>query len=146
VTPPAQIEVTRVRVTRVRVTIETPRGSFLKWRADGALDYVSPLPCPFNYGCVAGELGGDGDPLDAVVLGPALAAGEVVEVDVHGVVRFLDAGRVDDKLVCAHAPLTATQRRGVLVFFALYGRAKQALNRVRGRQGATRLLGWASER
>lgn len=128
---------------RVRVTVETPRGTFVKWRADGSVDYVSPLPCPFNYGCVEALSGGDGDPLDAVVLGPTLAAGARVEVAVHGVVRFLDAGCVDDKLVCGDAPPTDAQRRSVLAFFALYARIKRVLHRLRREPGETRLLGWA---
>ncbi|MEZ4235120.1 MAG: inorganic diphosphatase [Myxococcota bacterium] len=127
---------------RVRVRIETPRGSFLKRGSDGAVDFVSPVPCPFDYGSVVGEAGGDGDPLDALVLGTRLAAGDVVEVPVRAVVRFLDAGAVDDKLVCSEAPPSALQRRAVLLFFEAYARIKRAANLARRRPGETRVLGW----
>ncbi len=59
----------------VEVVIEIPRGSFLKRGSTGCVDFVSPFPCPFNYGSVRQYIGGEGDYLDAVVLGPRLAAG-----------------------------------------------------------------------
>lgn len=34
----------------VEVVIEIPRGSFLKRGSTGHIDFISPLPCPFNYG------------------------------------------------------------------------------------------------
>ena len=36
----------------VEVVIEIPRWSFLKRGSSGRIDFVSPLPCPFNYGAV----------------------------------------------------------------------------------------------
>jgi inorganic pyrophosphatase len=52
------------------------------------------------------ELGGDGDPLDVLVLGPALPRGTVVAVRVLGAIRLTDAGAKDDKLVAVvpHSP------------------------------------------
>jgi inorganic pyrophosphatase len=57
------------------VVIEVPLGSFIKRRDDGRVDFVSPVPCPFNYGSVPDTLSGDGDRVDAVVLGPRLPRG-----------------------------------------------------------------------
>jgi inorganic pyrophosphatase len=34
----------------VDVVIEVPRGSFIKRGSTGHVDFISPLPCPFNYG------------------------------------------------------------------------------------------------
>ncbi|MEQ1568823.1 MAG: inorganic diphosphatase [Myxococcota bacterium] len=127
---------------QVTVVIEVPRGGWVKRGADGGVDYVSPVPCPFNYGSVVGHAGADGDPLDAVVLGPSLAHGDTVTVPVRAVVRFVDAGEVDDKLVCAAAPLRPADRVLVTGFFVAYGRAKAVAHRLRGRPGATRYLGW----
>jgi hypothetical protein len=31
------------------VVIEVPRGSFVKRGSSGSIDFISPLPCPFNY-------------------------------------------------------------------------------------------------
>lgn len=125
----------------VTVLVEVPRGGFVKPAADGSVDYRSPLPSPFNYGSVPGRVGGDGDPLDALVLGPRLAAGTEVETRAWAVVRFVDAGRTDDKLVCGAAAPGAIERLAVEWFFRGYAIAKGALNRLRGRPGPTRYLG-----
>ena len=37
---------------QVEVCIEIPRGSFIKRGSSGELDFVSPFPCPFNYGSI----------------------------------------------------------------------------------------------
>lgn len=123
----------------VEVSIDAPRGTFVKRRADGRVDFVSPIPTPFNYGDVPGEWGGDGDPLDALVVGARLPRGHLGRWRVVGVVAFLDGGLVDDKLVCGDAgPLT---RRAVEAFFTVYAVAKRALRRARGGAGETRYLG-----
>lgn len=124
------------------VLVEVPRGGFVKRRADGTVDYVSPLPCPFDYGCVPDRMGGDGDPLDAVLLGGRRRRGDRVSAEVRATVRFLDAGEVDDKLVCSPTPPTRTQRWLVEGFFRAYAVAKGVLNRVRGKAGRTAFLGW----
>ena len=71
---------------RVLVRIEVPRLGLVK-RDAHRIEYISPVPCPFNYGSVPDTLAPDGDPFDAVVLGPRLATGTLVEVPVTGVVR-----------------------------------------------------------
>src|SRR5215475_1816660 len=55
------------------VVVEVPRGSFLKRGSTGEVDFISPMPCPFNYGSVPQYLGREGDLLDAVVLGSTVA-------------------------------------------------------------------------
>lgn len=113
--------------------IESPRGTFVKRRADGTIDFVSPLPCPYNYGCLPGTTGGDGDPIDAIVLGPRLAAGTRVRLPVVAEVDFVDEGRTDTKLVLAAAPLSRAQAGGLTAFFCVYAVAKRSLARLRGR-------------
>jgi len=124
---------------RVRVRIEVPRGAFVK-RDAARIEYISPVPCPFNYGCVPARPAPDGDPLDALVLGPRLAFGAELDVTVRAVVRFLDDGAVDDKLVCGPPP-TERELANIARFFRLYALARGWMNRARGRSGATRLLG-----
>ena len=128
---------------RVRACIEVPRGSFIKRELHQGrrIDFISPLPSPFNYGYLPGIPGDDGDPLDAVILGPRLPLGGQVELPVVARVRFVDAGRGDHKLVLSEAPLTPAQRRALAAFFLLYARAKALLNLMRGRRGATRYEG-----
>ena len=47
----------RPLVPEVDVVIEIPRWSFLKRGSTGHVDFISPLPCPFNYGSVPDYLG-----------------------------------------------------------------------------------------
>ena len=131
---------------QVCVTIEVPRGSFLKRDGDGAIAFVSPLPCPFNYGSVRGLAGGDADWLDAVVLGPRLARGTRIQVPVQGAICFVDAGAEDLKLVCSRAPLSPADSDLVLLFFDFYAVCKRVLNRLhlRTRPGPTVCRGWCA--
>jgi inorganic pyrophosphatase len=65
---------------------------------------VKYLSYPGNYGMVPRTLlpreeGGDGDPLDVIVLGPTIPRGTVVPVKIIGVLRLFDRGEQDDKLI-----------------------------------------------
>ncbi len=126
----------------VEVVIEIPRGSFLKRGSNGRLDFISPLPCPFNYGSVPDYIGGEGDLLDAVVLGPRLAPGSRIAVHAYGAVGLCERYMYDDKLICSSRPLSAAQRRGVLSFFYFYALCKGLLNLLRGRRGRSSCSGW----
>lgn len=126
----------------VEVTIEIPRGNFLKRRSNGALDFISPVPCPFNYGSISAFNGLDGDLLDAVVLGPRLPAGVTISVQVRGAVRMIDRGFYDDKLICSHAPISPGTQRLILLFFKIYAKAKSLINLARGYSGRNRCEGW----
>jgi inorganic pyrophosphatase len=125
------------------ILIEYPRWSIVKWRGDGRVDFISPLPCPYNYGCIPGLSSGDGDSLDVVVLGPSLRRGQRLSMPVVGVIGFLDAGCSDPKVVCSPRPLRAWERAGLGLFFHTYALFKRVLHRVRGGgDGETRYLGW----
>jgi inorganic pyrophosphatase len=105
----------------VRAIIEIPTGTSAKWEVskddpkavywelrNGAPRLINYLGYPGNYGSIPGtalpkELGGDGDPLDVIVLGQAAPRGEVVDVRVIGVLKMLDGGEQDDKLVAVLA-------------------------------------------
>lgn len=104
----------------VHVVVEIPAGTNAKFEVDkdsGALRLeqidgrprvVDFLAYPASYGMVPRTLltkedGGDGDPLDIVLLGTARARGEVVPARVLGVLRLLDRGEVDDKHIAVPA-------------------------------------------
>lgn len=125
----------------LEVIIDVPRGSFIKRDDDGRIDYVSPLPCPFNYGSVPDTISGDGDRLDALVLGKRLSRGARVTLPAVGLVRFIDAGESDPKYICGAAPLGRRDRFLVAGFFASYAYLKGALNLLRGKRGPTRYEG-----
>jgi inorganic pyrophosphatase len=126
----------------VEVVIEVPRGSFLKRGSTGRVDFISPLPCPFNYGSVPGYIGLDGDLLDALVLGPRLSLGARIRVKAWGAVIMTDGGLIDDKLVCGDCCPDALQRQEVLKFFYFYAKCKGVLNIWRGRPGRNACEGW----
>ena len=126
----------------LEVVIEIPQGSFLKRGSTGKVDFISPLPCPFNYGSVPNYIGLDGDLLDAVVLGPRLPLGTKIRVKPWGAVMMTDRGLMDDKLICAEHSPDAAQREKVLSFFRCYAKCKGWLNMWRGRPGRNACEGW----
>ena len=100
----------------VQVVIEIPAGSNQKWEVNkqsGQTEWqkinvdsfrrVDYLPYPANYGFVPQTLlpkkdGGDGDPIDVFVIGPALPRDTIVAVHILGVIHALDRGENDSKL------------------------------------------------
>ncbi|WP_305810100.1 inorganic diphosphatase [Photobacterium kishitanii] len=67
------------------------------------------LGYPSNYGTIPNtalpkSLGGDGDPLDVLVLGSAMVQGSIVQVRLIGGLKMLDNGEQDDKLLAV--PIT----------------------------------------
>jgi inorganic pyrophosphatase len=122
--------------------IEIPRGSFLKRGSTGRIDFVSPLPCPFNYGSVPNYIGLEGDLLDAVVLGPRLALGTRIRVQAWGAITLTDRGMSDDKLICSDHDPSSSERHNVLRFFHLYAKCKGLLNVWRRRPGRNACEGW----
>ncbi len=95
----------------MNAVIEIPSGSNAKWESsietghmfweikNGNPRIVQFLGYPGNYGMVPRTMGGDGDPLDVLVIGGPLLRGEVAPVKLIGVMKLYDAGAVDDKLI-----------------------------------------------
>jgi len=130
----------------VEVVIEVPRGSCLKRGSSGSIDFVSPLPCPFNYGAVPTHLGLEGDLLDALVLGPRLRLGTRLHIQAWGAVTLTDRGMSDDKLICSERRPSAAEVDKVLRFFHFYARCKGLLNFWRQRPGRNACDGWCTAR
>lgn len=130
----------------VEVLIEIPRWSFLKVGSTGRVDFISPLPCPFNYGSVPQYLGLEGDLLDAVVLGPRLPRGTAVSLRAFAAIGLTDRGMYDDKLICAASPPTRLDYRRIAAFFRFYAGCKGVLNWYRGRPGRNACEGWCDPR
>ncbi|WP_103333278.1 inorganic diphosphatase [Pseudotabrizicola formosa] len=105
----------------IKAIIEIPAGTSAKWEVskddpkavywelkDDKPRVINYLGYPANYGSIPGtalpkELGGDGDPLDVIVLGQAVPRGTVADVRVIGVLKMLDGGEQDDKLIAVLA-------------------------------------------
>ena len=126
----------------VEVVIEISRGSFLKRGSTGQIEFLSPFPCPYNYGSVRRYIGGDGDFLDAIVLGPRLSAGSRVQVNAYGAVGLIERFMYDDKLICSTKPISPDDQRNVLLFLRFYAWCKGLLNIIRGHAGPSYCEGW----
>ncbi len=95
----------------VNVVIEIPTGSNhkIEWDRKHAcfmLDRVEPMifakPC--NYGFIPQTLDEDGDELDVLMITEQpLTTGIWTKAKVLGVMKFLDDGEVDDKIICVPA-------------------------------------------
>ena len=120
--------------------IEVARGDLAKRSPAGRVEFVSPVPCPFNYGSAPGFASADGEPADVVVLGRRRARGSRGTLPVVACVRFVDGGLPDDKWVCSACPLRKRDRWQLLAFFHLYATAKRVTAPLRGRGGPTRVL------
>jgi len=100
----------------VNMIVEIPAGTTAKYemnkqshqlvidRINGQPRYIDYLGYPGNYGMVPNTIlpkakGGDGDPLDILLLGPAKKRGSVHRVKLIGVLELLDNGEQDDKLI-----------------------------------------------
>lgn len=125
---------------QLEVLVEHPRSAIIKRREDGSVDFISPLPCPYNYGSVPGTLAADGDREDALVLGPRLPKGTRRQVRVLARANFYDAGSFDGKWVCGER-LSDRERQGLVAFFHVYARCKAILNWLRGKSGRTSFEG-----
>ena len=128
---------------QVEVTIEIPRWGFLKRGSTEHVDFISPLPCPYNYGAVDTLIGLDDDDLDAVILGPRLPRGSRILTTAFDAIGLTDRDMYDDKLICSHRPLSSRERDAVLRFFSAYAGAKRLLNALRGQPGKTVCEGWS---
>lgn len=93
------------------VVNEIPAGGFTKYEINadqGQLivdRYVSmPVRYPANYGSITSSAGGDGDPLDALVITrDPIYPGAVIKVKAIGVLRMIDDGEADDKIIAVPA-------------------------------------------
>ncbi len=133
----------------MRVVIETPKWSFIKTEEVGGRfvrAFLSPIPTPFNYGYIKGTVGGDGSPLDIIVLGDRLDMGCEIDVDVIGRVMFIDNDVEDDKYI---ASLDGRRHSlGIMLFFWFYAFFKLFRNFLSsGRWSVNRYLGtvWFDE-
>lgn len=96
--------------------IEIPAGTTAKWEVNhesGHLEWefknskprnVNFLGYPGNYGFIPQTIlerneGGDGDPLDIIILGSAVERGTVQKVKILGAIKLLDSGEQDDKII-----------------------------------------------
>ncbi|MDD3498360.1 MAG: inorganic diphosphatase [Candidatus Moranbacteria bacterium] len=91
----------------INVVIEIPRGSKNKYEIDKKTGMIkldramkTSQDYPFDYGFVPQTYWEDGDALDVVVLSTyALASGILVEARPVGIMKMIDGGDSDDKII-----------------------------------------------
>ena len=100
----------------VNVVIEIPAGDHQKWEVNkesGFLEWelatdtlreINYMGYPANYGMVPRtwlpiDQGGDDDPIDVILLGKTAERGSVIPSRVVGVIKMVDRGEQDDKLI-----------------------------------------------
>ena len=108
------------------ICIEVSKWGMIKWNEKGNIDYISPIPCPFNYGSVKNIMGDDGDLQDAILLGDKKEVRFCGKYKLIGKVYFIDQGRQDHKWI--FSATNKIRRRDWMVldsFFRIYAQIKR---------------------
>lgn len=96
---------------QVPAVIEVPKGSKIKYELDKESGLIkvdrvlfSSVHYPANYGFIPQTYCDDNDPLDVLVLGqePVVPL-SILAVKPIGVMKMLDQGEADDKIIAVHA-------------------------------------------
>lgn len=90
---------------------EIPAGGIIKYETDAKTGFIvadrfqsMPVAYPANYGSLTQSLAGDGDPLDVIFYTRApLAPGTLIKLRAIGVLKMIDGGETDDKIVAVPA-------------------------------------------
>ena len=90
--------------TNKKIEYDSDKNIFIVDRVNQKERIINFLPYPGNYGFIPSTLmdkenGGDGDPLDIVVLGPPAKRGSILKCKIIGVLFLMDRGEQDDKLI-----------------------------------------------
>ena len=108
------------------ICIEVPKWGMIKRNEKGNIDYISPIPCPFNYGSVENIQGDDGDLQDAILLGEKKKFRFRGTYKLLGKIYFIDQGRYDHKWIFSEN--STIRRRDWMVldhFFRIYAQIKR---------------------
>ena len=153
----------------VVVFVEVPSGSRNKYELDEELGGIvldrrlfTSMAYPADYGFIEGTMGGDGDPLDALVLvGDPTFPGCRIRTRIVGVFHMADEKGPDEKIICVPLKdsawmrisdvhdIPAELRNEIEHFFTVYKDLEDAKVDVRGygnRADAEQVLTEARER
>ena len=141
------------------VLVEIPVSGAVKYEIDIETGHLvvdrflaMPVAFPANYGSVTSSLQHDGDPLDALeITRMPVHPGVVIRVRALGVLRMVDNGEVDDKIITVPASdvdatfdliqtledLPKMDRKRLRVFFEHYKLLSDAHVEVKGFEDAT---------
>lgn len=154
--------------TGVNMIVEIPAGTNLKYEFDadtkdfaveqinGKPRVVDFLPYPGNYGFIPStymdpERGGDGDPLDVILMSAAQPTGTVISIKPIGMLELIDGGELDTKLIAipADTSLQVIQPRDFQDFLIRYDGARRIIEtwflQYKG-IGQTKMKAWQDEK
>lgn len=123
---------------------------------DGKKRMINFLPYPGNYGYIPGtelskEEGGDGDPLDVLIIGESQRSGTKMEVLPIGVLLLKDKGEEDSKIIAIpwEKELRVINASDFATFITEYNAAQHIIQEwflnYKG-LGQTAFLGWKDEK
>ncbi|HEY7884005.1 MAG TPA: inorganic diphosphatase [Cellvibrionaceae bacterium] len=151
----------------IYAVIEIPAGSTTKYELDEKTGFLiasrfqsMPVVYPANYGTLPSSLAGDNDPLDILVYTrEPIVPGALIKVRPIGVLRMLDDGQQDDKIIAVPTlkvdptyadiqdinDLPPIERERLLAFFTIYkdlpkGRKKVVIQSLDERKQALQLI------
>lgn len=157
----------------VVAVIEIPQGSFTKYEIDPVSGVMMvdrfqsmPVAYPANYGVISSSLADDGDNLDVLVFSrEPIVPGAMIRVRPIGVLRMIDGGEQDDKVlavptdkvdptyagVATVEDLPPIELQRIEAFFRVYkqlpeGRKRVDLDGFRGADEARRIVDEAVRR
>ena len=126
--------------------IEIPAGSNDKWEVsksgdfiehemkDGRFRKINYLGYPFSYGflprtILSKKMDGDGDAVDVIVLSQStLKRGSVVKIQIIGMIKMKDKGKVDNKILSASLDSKFSQVKNINSLTTMYPGIKEILN------------------
>ena len=105
---------------------EIPAGGIIKYETDAKTGFIiadrfqsMPVAYPANYGSLTQSLAGDGDPLDVVFYTRApMAPGTLIKLRPIGVLKMVDGGEKDDKIIAV--PASKIEQQRLEAFFRVY--------------------------
>lgn len=142
--------------TNHKIEYDPQAGAFLNDRLNEQERVIDFLPYPGNYGFIAGTLldkaqGGDGDPLDVLVIAEAMPTGTVVRVVPIAALLLKDKGELDTKIIAIPADenIQVLKAKNFIDFMLRYDQAKLIIEQwfmaYKG-QGAMEFLRWEDDR
>lgn len=141
--------------TNRKFEIDKQTGQIRQDMRDGQPRRIDFLPYPVNYGFVPStrmtpDRGGDGDPLDVLVLAEHLPTGTIIEVQPIGLLLLKDLGEWDNKVLAI--PTDPALRIIRATDWASFQRDYSAIRHILEQffvyydgLGTMTLMGWADE-
>ncbi len=101
------MEKSKIKPTEFTAVIEIKKGGKVKYELDKETGFIrfdrilhTSMAYPANYGFIPRTLGGDGDPLDVLVItSEPLDSGILVDCRPIGMIVMIDNGEMDEKII-----------------------------------------------